>query len=191
MNRNKSIMTSWIPWIIAVCFALTVFSGCTSQQQPVVQTGDTVKVYYTVSFPDSQVFESNKNGSPLEFTVGTGQMIAGFDEAVVGMNPGQIKTVTVIPEKAYGLYREEKVYNAPTDEVYTKFQELIENKNLENRTFPGMEPVFAWIRPDGSIGYLRFSNITEETITVDENHPLAGKDLVFEITLVEIVNKTG
>jgi peptidylprolyl isomerase len=189
MNRKKSIMTPWIPCIIAVCCALLAFSGCTSQQQPVVQTGDRVTVYYTVSFPDGQVFESNTNGSPLEFTVGTGQMIAGFDEAVVGMAPGQTKTVTVIPEKAYGPYHEELVYTAQTDEVRARNEELTANKNLGVLTFPGMEPVYTWKRPDGSIGYLRFSNITEQTTTVDENHPLAGKDLVFEITLVDIAGQ--
>jgi peptidylprolyl isomerase len=186
MNRKKSSITLWIPCIIAVCCAFVAFSGCTSQQQPVVQVGDTVKVYYTVSFPDGQAFESNKNASPLEFTVGTGQVIAGFDEAVVGMSPGQTKTVTVIPEKAYGLYREELVYPAQTDEVRARNEELIASGNLGNSTFPD---VYTWKRPDGSIGYLRFTNITEQTTTVDENHPLAGKDLVFEITVVDFVGK--
>ena len=182
-------MMPCIPCIMAVCCILVVFSGCTSPQQPVAQAGDTVTVYYTVSFPDGQVFESNKNGTPLEFTIGAGQMIAGFDEAVVGMSPGQTKTVTVLPEKAYGPYREELVYTANTDELRTRNEELIASGNLGNITFPGMEPVYIWKRPDGSIGYLKFSNITEQTTTVDENHPLAGKDLVFEITLVDIVGQ--
>ncbi|NYT20775.1 MAG: peptidylprolyl isomerase [Methanomicrobiales archaeon] len=182
---------SWIPVVIALCCALVAFSGCTSPQQSpqqaVARTNDTVTVFYTVSFADGQVFESNRNGTPLEFTIGAGQMIPGFDEAVAGMSPGQTKTVTVIPEKAYGPYREELLYTANTDEVRARNEELIANRNLGNITFPGMEPVYTWKRPDGSIGYLRFSNITEQTTTVDENHPLAGKDLVFEITLVEIV----
>jgi peptidylprolyl isomerase len=108
---------------------------------------------------------------------------------VVGMAPGQTKTVTVIPEKAYGPYHEELVYTAQTDEVRARNEELTASKNLGVLTFPGMEPVYTWKRPDGSIGYLRFSNITEQTTTVDENHPLAGKDLVFEITLVDIAGQ--
>jgi len=184
MNRKKISMTPWIPCIIAVCCALVAFSGCTSPQQPVAKTGDTVAVYYTVSFPNGQVFESNKNGSPLEFTVGSGQVLAGFDEAVVGMSPGQTKTVTLIPEKAYGPYREELVYTASTE----RMKELTATMDLiGNYTYPGMEPVYFVQLPDGSMGYIRFSNITEETMTVDMNHPLAGKDLVFEITLVDIV----
>ncbi len=190
MNRKKSMVTPWIACIVALCCALVAFSGCTAPQQPVAGTGDTVRVYYTVSFPDGPAFDSNRNGTPLEFTIGAGQMIAGFDEAVVGMSPGQTKTVTVIPEKAYGPYREELVYPASTDEVRARNEELIASRNLGNITFPGMEPVYTWRRPDGSTGYLRFSNITDQTTTVDENHPLAGKDLVFEITMVEIVGKT-
>jgi peptidylprolyl isomerase len=187
MTLKKSSLKPWIPCIMAICCALVACSGCSSPQQPVARTGDTVQVYYAVSFPDGQVFESNKNGTPLEFTIGAGQMIPGFDEAVVGMSPGQTKTVTVPPEKAYGLYEEELVYTANTDEVRTRNEELIASGNLGNITFPGMDPVYIWKRPDGSIGYLKFSNITEQTTTVDENHPLAGKDLVFEITLVNIV----
>ncbi len=191
MKRISSAGNPWLICLIAVCSVFLVLSGCTSQQ-PVVKEGDIVKVYYSVSLPGEVPFQSNRNATPLEFTVGSGQMIEGFNEAVVGMNPGQTKTVIVTPEKAYGLYQEEKVYTALTDEVRARIQELIADKNLGNLTFPGMEPAFTWIRPDGSLGYLRFSDTTDPDITiVDENHLLAGKDLVFEITLVEIVEKTG
>ena len=76
-----------------------------------------------------------------------------------------------------------------TDAVRQTLDELEANKNLGLLTYPGIGEVYIWSRPDGTIGYLQFSNITEETTTVDENHPLAGKDLVFEITLVDIVGQ--
>ena len=172
---------------MAICCALVACSGCSSPQQPVARTGDTVQVYYTVSLSDGTMIESNENNTPLEFTIGNGTVIPGFEEAVVGLSPGQTKTVTIPPEKAYGPYRQEMVNTLETDAVRQTLDELEANKNLGLLTYPGIGEVYIWSRPDGTIGYLQFSNITEETTTVDENHPLAGKDLVFEITLVNIV----
>jgi peptidylprolyl isomerase len=172
--------------VMVVCSLLICLSGCASQQ-PVVKTGDTVKVYYSVSFPGGTAFESNKNGTPLEFTVGAGEVVKGFDTAVVGMSPGQTKTVTLPPEDAYGPYNPDLVNTLSTESVKNTLTELNQTGNLGEINFPGLGPVFIWRTDDNKTGYLRFSNITAETTTVDENHPLAGKDLVFEITLVEIV----
>jgi peptidylprolyl isomerase len=172
--------------VMAVCSILICLSGCTSQQ-PVVKAGDTVKVYYSVSFPGGTAFESNKNGTPLEFTVGSNEVVKGFDNAVIGMSPGQTKTVTISSEDAYGPYRPELVNTLSTESVKNTLIELNQTGNLGEINFPGLGPVYIWRTDDNKTGYLRFSNITNETTTVDENHPLAGKDLVFEITLVEIV----
>ena len=187
MNLEKTGRL-WLICIVLTGCAFLMFSGCTTSQ-PGARTGDTVTVYYSVSFPDGPVFDSNENGTPLEFTIGAGQMIPGFDEAVVAMKPGQTKTVTVPPEKAYGPYQPERVYTAWTSEALENMEERIANNEIRVLQYPGMEPVYVWERSDGSIVYLRFSNITDQTTTVDQNHPLAGKDLVFEITLVEIVSK--
>lgn len=174
--------------ILLIGFGFLILSGCTAQQ-PVARANDTVRVYYTVSFVDGTIVESNTNGTPLEFTLGSGSVVPGFDEAVTGLSPGQTRTVTVPPEKAYGPYRQEMVNTLDTEAVRTYIAELQDSQNLGLLEYPGVGRVYIWKRPDGSIGYLRFSNITEQTITVDENHPLAGKDLVFDITLVEILGQ--
>jgi peptidylprolyl isomerase len=172
--------------VLVMCSLLICLSGCTAQQ-PVVKANDTVKVYYSVSFPGQTAFESNKNGNPLEFTVGTGQVVKGFDSAVIGMSPGQTKTVTVAPEEAYGPYRQDLVNTMNKEKVLTTLAELNQTGNLIPINFTGLGPVYIWKTDQNTTGYLRFYNETEDTVTVDENNPLAGKDLVFTITLVEII----
>ena len=189
MTLKKSSLKPWIPCLMAICCAFGACSGCSSPPHPGAQSGDTVRVYYTVSLSDGSMIESNENKTPLEFTIGNGTVVPGFEEAVVGLSPGQTKTVTIPPEKAYGPYRQELVNSLETDAVRQTLDEFEADKNLGLLNYPGVGEVYIWTKPDGMIGYLQFSNITEETTTVDENHPLAGKDLVFEITLVEIVGQ--
>jgi peptidylprolyl isomerase len=189
MNRIKGAMNPRLLSVIAICCILVVFSGCMSQKA-IVKAGDTVRVHYTASFPDGTVFESNMNGTPLEFIVGDQTVIPGFNEAVIGMSPGQTKTVRIPAEKAYGPYSAELVYTALTEVATTRFNELNTSGNLQPVYFPNIGVVYRWKADDGTIGFVRFYNITPETTTVDQNHPLAGKDLVFEITLVDIVEKT-
>jgi peptidylprolyl isomerase len=172
--------------VMVVCSILICLSGCTAQQ-PAVKAGDTVKVYYSLSFPGQTPFESNKNGTPLEFTVGAGEVVKGFDSAVIGMSPGQTKTVTLAPEDAYGPYNPKLVNTLSTESVENTLAALNQTGNLVPVNFPGVGLVYIWKTEENTTGYLRFYNETQDTITVDENHPLAGKDLVFEITLVEIV----
>jgi peptidylprolyl isomerase len=177
----KKILSAGNPWLLcllAVCCIILLFAGCTSQQ-PIVKAGDTVKVYYSVSLPGEQPFQSNRNETPLEFTLGAGRVVPGFEEAVLGMFPGQTRTVTVPAEKAYGPYRSDQVNTLSIDKVKSAMGQI-----------PEMGLLYTWDGEDGVTRYVRFSNMTADTITVDENHPLAGKDLVFEITLVEIVEKT-
>jgi len=188
MNGIKRTINPLFLGVIAICCVFIVLSGCTSQQAA-VKAGDTVKVYYTVSFPGGMIFESNKNATPLEFTVGSGMMVPGFEEAVVGMSPGQTKTITVPVEKAYGPYNPDLVNTESTDAVRSTLAQMA-NKSPEQINLSDLGLII-WEQPDGKTGYIRLSNITPNTVTVDENHPLAGKDLVFEITLAEIVNKTG
>jgi peptidylprolyl isomerase len=164
----------------------TLGAGCTSAPAT-VKAGDTVKVYYEVSLPGNPVFETNENGTPLEFVVGSGSMIPGFDSAVVGMAVGETKTVIIPADQAYGPYRPELVTVLPADKVLASVQALENQSAIREVDYPGMEPIFEYALPDGTHGYLRFSNITDETITVDENPPLAGKDLQFKITVAEII----
>ncbi|MDD1708454.1 MAG: FKBP-type peptidyl-prolyl cis-trans isomerase [Methanoregulaceae archaeon] len=182
----------WLSVALFLCCALLFSAGCTGPQQAEgVQANDTVRVNYTVSFTDGTKFQSNVNGTPLQFRVGSGEVIAGFDEAVIGMIPGMTKTVTISPENGYGPYRTELVNVMDTDQVRALNTDLQNAGNFKAVDYPGIGTVVLWQDKEGKIGYLRFTNITPETTTVDENHPLAGKDLVFEITLVDIVEKTS
>jgi len=196
MNLEKPSAGNRIPCVLlsatlVICCALIFAAGCTGQQQAGVKANDTVRVFYTVSFPDGTEFQSNVNGTPLEFTVSSGDVIAGFDEAVIGMTPGTTKKVKVPPEKGYGPYRDELVNVMDTEKVYEEIMKLKDAGNWLPIDYPVIGEVNLWQDPEGNIRYLRFTNNPNETTTVDENPPLAGRDLVFEITLVEIVEKTS
>lgn len=137
------------------------------------KNGDRVKVHYTGKFEASgEVFDSSEGGDPLEFVVGGGQLIEGFDEAIVGMGIGQSKTVTLPPEKAYGERSEERVVQAPRselpDDAEVNVGDVLE-VTIGGQTFPA--PV---------------TSMDAETLTLDLNPPLAGHTLVFDLTLVAI-----
>jgi peptidylprolyl isomerase len=128
------------------------------------------------------------NSTPLEFTVGSGQVISGFDEAVIGMTPGMTKTVTIPPEKGYGVYNKTRVFRESQAEVTAFLEEQQSQGNLFAFQYPGIGSGYSWIYPDGSRGYMRILNMTDTMATIDLNNPLAGNNLVFEITLVDIMN---
>jgi peptidylprolyl isomerase len=136
--------------------------------------GDRVKVNYIGKFEDGRVFDSSlQRGQPLEFTVGQGRLIKGFENAVLGMSPGETKTVSIPPEEAYGPRREDLV------------------RRMERGKLPPMiearEGVFVNIRqPDGGMLEAVISEVTEDSVTLDANHPLAGKTLTFEMELLEV-----
>ncbi len=137
------------------------------------KNGDQVKVHYTGKFEDSgEVFDSSEGGAPLEFQVGGGQLIEGFDEAIVGMGVGQSKTVTLPPEKAYGARSEDRIVRAPRnnlpEDAEIEVGDVLE-VTIEDQSFPA--PVTA---------------IDDESVTLDLNPPLAGHTLVFDLTLVAI-----
>jgi len=140
----------------------------------VVEKGDTVSVFYTGKFENGEVFDSNVGKEPFTFTVGAGQVIPGFDKAVLGMKLGEEKTVTITPEEGYGERDERYVFQYPLD----KFPEDIK-KNLKvgetlyMNTEQGPIPV-------------KVIAIEGATVTIDANHPLAGKTLVFDIKVVDI-----
>ena len=139
----------------------------------VVKQGDTVKVHYTGKLLDGSVFDSSEGRDPLEFTVGAGQMIAGFDKGVVGMALDEQKEITIPPEEAYGIYDPEKIIEVPNDE-------FPEDLTLE----VGMQ--ISASQPDGIPVQFTVKEIGEQNVTLDGNHFLAGKDLIFSVTLVSI-----
>lgn len=136
--------------------------------------GDKVKVHYTGTLEDGTRFDSSEGREPLEFTVGEGNVIPGVDEAVVGMSPGDNKTVTVPPQQAYGPRREDAVRDFPRSAI-PEHIELREGLQLQAQT------------PEGQPIVLTVVAVKEDTVTLDANHPLAGRDLVFDLKLVEIV----
>ena len=135
--------------------------------------GDKVKVHYTGKLRDGSVFDSSVNREPLEFELGAGMMIAGFDAAVTGMAVGDKKIADIPAEKAYGQKNNELVVEIRRDQLPPDLAPEIGQK-------------FGMQQPDGQSIPVVITRIEEETIELDANHPLAGKDLVFEIELMEI-----
>lgn len=134
--------------------------------------GDTVRVHYTGRLDDGEVFDTSEGGEPLEFTVGAGQVIPGFDEAVRGMNIGDKKTINIPSDEAYG------------PRVDALVQEVArEGMNLDVEPQVGMNLVMQL--PDGNQIPVAITDVTATHITLDANHPLAGKDLTFDVELVE------
>jgi len=139
------------------------------------KSGDTVIVHYTGRLSDGTEFESTKRGEPLEITLGKGSMIAGFERAVVGMKAGQTKTVAVQPEQAYGNHSKDMV------------QEFMRSDLPEGLSFQlGMK--LRASGPQGEELMLTVTDVHGDRVTLDANHPLAGKVLSFEIELVAIAS---
>ncbi|NLA99800.1 MAG: peptidylprolyl isomerase, partial [Methanomicrobiales archaeon] len=137
--------------------------------------GDTVQVHYTGKLGDGTVFDTSDEQTPLEFTIGSGQIIPGFERAVVGMEPGETKTATIPPEEAYGLHREEMT-------ITVEKEQFPDDINPE----PGQQLQVQ--QPDGRMALVVISDVSESTVTLDANHPLAGQPLTFDIRLVDIVS---
>jgi peptidylprolyl isomerase len=138
------------------------------------KTGDKVKVHYTGKLADGTQFDTSANQEPLEFTVGAGEVIAGFEDAVVGMNPGDTKTATINADEAYGDYDEELILEVERDQFPPEIT-------------PEVGQRLQLHQADGEVFGAVVTAVGDQTVTLDANHPLAGQDLTFEIELVEIV----
>jgi len=138
------------------------------------ENGNTVKVHYTGRFEDGTMFDSSSNSGPLQFVIGEGRVIPGFEQAVVGMSPGESKSTTIPPQKAYGPHHEQMV-------------QVIDRKQVPPDLKLGVGQQLEVRRQDGQKAMVMVTDVSESTVTLDANHPLAGKDLTFDIQLVEIV----
>ena len=136
-----------------------------------IQSGDTVSVHYTGKLENGEIFDSSSGRRPMTFTVGTGQIIRGFDEAVLGMAVGDRKTVTIAPEMAYGPRQLELIVDIPRNTVP-------EGMDLEK----GM--MIELVDPQGNRIPAEVFEILDEVVKMDLNHFLAGKTLVFDIEVV-------
>lgn len=137
------------------------------------ESGNTVKVHYTGKLSDGAVFDTSMDREPLEFSIGNEQVIPGFEDAVIGMAPGEKKTITIPSGDAYGPHRSDLVVDIQKDQVPPDISPE-----------PGLQLQLR--QQDGSVINVTVTNITDASVTLDANHPLAGKDLTFEIELVEI-----
>ncbi|MCF7866346.1 peptidylprolyl isomerase [Candidatus Woesearchaeota archaeon] len=139
-----------------------------------VKKGDKVKVEYTGKFEDGTVFDSSeKHGQPMEFEVGAGKVIKGFDEALIGMNVNDSKNITIKPAEGYGDHKPELIQPVPRDQL-PKEQEpkkgmILMMKMQNGQQFPA-----------------QIVEVTDTEVKIDLNHPLAGKTLIFNLKVVEI-----
>jgi peptidylprolyl isomerase len=138
------------------------------------KNGDVVKVHYTGKLTNGEQFDSSEGREPLEFTVGAGQMIKGFDSAIPGMSIGETKTINISPDDAYGQKNEKAIIEFPRDKVPANIS-LKVGMQLELRSETG-QPIPVTIQ-----------EIRDDVIVLDANHSLAGKELIFDIELVEIL----
>jgi peptidylprolyl isomerase len=137
------------------------------------ENGKTVKVHYTGKLENGEVFDSSKGRDPLEFTMGSGQMIPGFEKGVDGMSVGDTKEISVSPEEGYGERREDLVAEYDKS-MFPDDLELEEGMQLQSKT------------DTGQIIPLVVQKIDGDKVTLDANHFLAGKNLVFEVELVAV-----
>jgi peptidylprolyl isomerase len=141
------------------------------------KSGDTVRVHYTGRLDDGTVFDSSREREPLEFTVGSGQVITGFERAVEGMEVGEAREARIEADDAYGERRDDLVLDLPKEQV-PEDMEIAPGMRLELR------------QPDGQAVPVTVAEVGDQSVTLDANHPLAGQPLTFELELVEIQGGT-
>lgn len=137
--------------------------------------GDTVKIHYTGTLEDGTIFGSSVKDEPLQFTIGEGQLIQGIEKGVIGLSEGESKRIHIPAHEGYGLWQENLVSKIPFEQLPESLEPEIGMK-LKMRT------------PDAQLIIIKIIDISEKDITVDANHELAGKNLNFEIELIEIIS---
>jgi peptidylprolyl isomerase len=136
--------------------------------------GDTVHVHYRGTLDDGTEFDSSAGAEPIVFTLGAGEVIPGFEEAIEGMSAGQKKTQHIAADNAYGDHRDELVFTVPKDQM------------PENGSGIEVGDMLRVGFPDGSSANVQVAGVENDSVTLDANHPLAGKNLTFELELVQI-----
>ena len=137
------------------------------------KANDRVKVHYTGSLKDGTVFDSSVKREPFEFTIGQSMVIPGFENGVIGMNEGDTKMIAIPPDQAYGEYRDDLVG-------------VVERTRIPSNVNPEIGAVLQVRSSEGEMINVTVTDVTETGVTLDMNHPLAGKELLFEVRLVEV-----
>jgi len=137
--------------------------------------GDKVKVHYTGRFTNGRVFDSSTKRDPIIFTIGQEQMVPDFEQALIGMSPGESKRITISSDKAFGPYREDLVAKINSENI---------NPELELKVGQRIEAS----QQNGQKVVVTITAVNESDVTIDANHPLAGQDLTFDLKLVEITD---
>jgi FKBP-type peptidyl-prolyl cis-trans isomerase 2 len=150
-----------------------VFFKIKSYNMNQVKENNTVKVNYTGKLSDGQIFDSSEGKKPLEFTLGQGQLIPGFEKGLIDMKLNEKKTITISKEEAYG-------------EVNDDLKLEVKRTELPQDMTPEVGMGLVSKSPDGQERNLLVVEVNEESIVVDGNHPLAGKDLIFDLEVVAI-----
>ncbi len=135
--------------------------------------GNTVRFHYTGTLEDGSVFDSSEGRDPLEFELGSGSIIPGLDRAIAGMSAGEQKTVTIPSAEAYGDYQPQARQDVPREQIPDHIP-LDEGTMLQMQT------------PDGRQIPVKVTSVSDSTVTLDANHPLAGKDLTFAVEVVSV-----
>jgi peptidylprolyl isomerase len=163
--KNKYFL---VPSILVTLFLLisVMMIGCGGPA--IAKTGDTVKVHYTLKLADGTVFDTSVGGEPIEFTIGQGKVLPAFEQAVIGMKVGESKTFTLTADQAYGQRNDNLMFDIGRDELS-----------------PDIIPEVG-MQLSSSQGIVTIIEVTATTVKIDANHPLAGKDLTFDVELVEI-----
>ena len=138
-----------------------------------IESGQKVKVSYTGVLDDGEVFDSSPEDAPLEFVVGAGEVIPGFDKAVQEMSVGEIKKITIPAQDAYGPHNPDLIIKSDPSQ-------------FEEGETPEVGQLFRFPGADGNTMFLKVVSISDNEIVLDANHPLAGKDLNFELELVAV-----
>jgi len=157
--------------IMVLALAVIALAACGAPQ---AKTGDTVQINYTGKLSDGTVFDTSVGGKPLEFKLGAATVIPGFEKAVLGMKVGEKKSVTIPVNEAYGPPQADLIIEIPRDQL---------SKDL----VPAVGQHLQSTNKDGTTVVVTVTKVSDTTITVDANHPLAGKDLTFELELVKIL----
>ena len=139
-----------------------------------VKKGDKVKIHYTGRIKDGKVFDSSLEREPIEFEIGSGRVIAGVDKGVIGMKPGEKKEVSISPKEGYGDYEQKLLIDVPKEKMPQDIKPEVGMRLQMVNNMGQPLPVLV-------------TEVNDDSVKLDANHPLAGKDLVFNIELVEII----